>query len=111
MAIRRFLTLTVFALLVLTVSASTPPTSSVTVPTTAGATVTDTWTGVAAIGTNPASDCAPVSTSSVDEHVVTVNVPSGAYNTVNAAFTFQINWTPASGDPTTSDLILTVVAP
>jgi hypothetical protein len=98
-------------LLVFSVSASTPATSTITVPTTAGQTVTDSWTGQAAAGVNPASDCAPISTSPVDEHIVTVNVPAGTYNTVNAMFTFQINWTPASGNPQTNDLILTVVGP
>jgi hypothetical protein len=105
--------LMVFLLLafVLLASASTPPTSSITVPTSSGVTVTDSWTGTAGVGTNPASDCAPVSTSPVDEHDVTINVPVGIYNTVNAAFTFQINWTPVTGSNTTNDLILTVVAP
>ena len=113
MATSRFRILKVLAGLtfVLSVSASTPPGSSITVPATAGATVTDTWTGVAAAGVNPASDCAPVSTSPVDDHALTVSVAPGTYDTVNAAFTFQINWTPASGNPATSDLILTVVGP
>jgi len=93
------------------VSASTPPTSSVTVPTTAGQTVTDSWTGIAAAGANLTSTCAPVSTSPVDEHVVTVNVAPGTYDDVNAAFTFQITWEPSSGNIATSDLILTVVGP
>lgn len=100
-------------LLALTVSpsASTPATSSMTVPTTSGQTVSDSWAGSAAVGTNPASACAPVSTSPVDDHALTLVVAPGTYDAVNAAFTFQINWTPASGDPATSDLILTVVGP
>ena len=40
-----------------------------------------------------------------------VNVAPGTYDAVNAAFTFTITWTPASGSTTTSDLILTVVGP
>jgi hypothetical protein len=111
MAIRRLCSLIALAVLVLSASASTPATSSITVPTTAGVTVSDTWTGTAGIGTNPNSDCTVIGTSPVDEHDVTVNVPAGTYSTVNAAFTFQINWTPASPAPTTSDLILTVVRP
>jgi hypothetical protein len=91
--------------------ASTPPASTVTVPAQAGLTVTDSWTGEAGAGVNPASDCAPVSTSPTDEHVVTVNVAPGTYDLVNAAFTFTITWTPSSGDPSTSDLILTLVGP
>lgn len=102
--------LAVFAF-VLSVSASTPPTSSVTVPATAGTTVNDTWTGVALAGANPASTCTPVSTSPVDDHVLTLNVAPGTYDTVNAAFTFQITWTPSSGNIATSDLILTLVGP
>ncbi len=115
MAIRRFRFLSLQLLTLLTVvlllSASTPSTSSISVPTSAGVTVTDTWTGTAGVGTNPASDCAPVSTSPVDEHAVTINVASGTYSTLNAVFTFQINWSPASGSNTTNDLILTVVGP
>ena len=103
------------ALAVLTFTASlspsTPPTSSVTVPATSGQTVTDSWSGTAGVGANPASACAPLSPSPVDEHVVTLTVAPGTYDVVNAAFTFQISWTPASGDITTNDLILTLVGP
>lgn len=91
--------------------ASTPPASTVTVPAKAGLTVTDTWAGEALPGVNPASDCAPVSTSPTDEHVVAVNVAPGTYDLVNAAFTFTITWTPSSGGASTSDLILTLVGP
>ena len=103
--------LLVTVLLALSAWGSTPPGSSVTVPTSSGQTATDSWTGSAAIGTNPASACAPVSTSPVDDHALTLLVAPGTYNTVNAAFTFQITWTPSSGSPTTSDLILTLVGP
>lgn len=92
-------------------SASTPPSSSVTVPTSSGQTASDSWTGSAALGTNPASACAPLSTSPVDDHALTLVVAPGTYDTVNAAFTFQITWTPSSGNIATSDLILTVVGP
>jgi hypothetical protein len=91
--------------------ASTPAASTVTVPTSAGVTVTDSWTGSVLPGVNPASDCAPASSSPTDEHAVTIHVAPGTYDTVNAAFTFTITWTPASGSTTTSDLILTVVGP
>jgi len=113
MATRRFRWLQVLPVVavVLLFSASTPPTSTVTVPSTVGATVSDTWTGTAGVGTNPTSDCSPVSPSPIDEHAVTINVPAGTYNTMNAVFTFQINWTAASGNNTTNDLILTVVGP
>jgi hypothetical protein len=111
-----FLALTILAAVLVFVfafslSAATPAASTITVPSAAGATVVDSWTGTAATGVNPASDCAPVSTSPIDEHAVTINVPAGTYNTVNATFTFQINWTPASGDPANNDLILTVIGP
>ena len=102
------------ALLVLTValpvSAATPATSSVTVPGTGGASVTSSWSGIAPTGTNPSSSCFPGMTPLVDEHAVTVNVPVGAYDNVIATFNFAISWTPP-GDPTQSDLILTVIDP
>ncbi|HXE90105.1 MAG TPA: hypothetical protein VNK82_03985 [Terriglobales bacterium] len=99
-----------FALIV-PASASTPPASTVTVPTTAGSTVTDAWTGEVLPGANPASTCSPVSSSPVDQHVVTVNVLPGTYESINAVFTFKITWNPSSGDTATNDLILTVVGP
>jgi hypothetical protein len=43
-----------------------------------------------------------------------VNIASGAYDVVDAAFKFQITWTPnnaAAPDATASDLILTVIGP
>ena len=94
-----------------TVAASTPATSSVTVPTSAGATVTDSWTGTAPPATFPASTCFPGGSPLVDEHAVTIAVAPGTYAAVNAAFTFKITWTPASGDPSTNDLILTLIGP
>lgn len=113
MAFRPFRILQVVTLIAAVVlfSASTPPTSSVTVPTTVGATATDSWSGTAPAGTNPTSDCAGIPGAFVDEHVVTINVGSGTYSTVNAVFTFQINWTYASAAAQTSDLILTVIDP
>ncbi len=95
------------------VPASTPPTSSVTVPATAGQTVRDDppWSGVVSPGTNPASDCSPPSVSPADEHDVTVTLPSNGYDTIDATFKFNITWTPSSPDPSTSDLILTVIGP
>src|SRR5207245_8679726 len=92
-------------------AASTPAKSSVTVPTTAGQTVTDIWTGTIQPGANAASDCAPPSSSPVDEHVVTVNVPSGAYDSIDAAFAFSITWTPGTPTEDTADELLTVIAP
>jgi hypothetical protein len=95
------------------VPASTPPTSAVTVPSIAGQTVRDNppWSGTVSPGTNPTSDCSPPSASPVDEHEVTVTVPPNAYDTIDATFKFNITWTPSSPDPSTSDLILTVIGP
>jgi hypothetical protein len=92
-------------------AASTPATSTVTVPASAGATVTDSWSGTAPPATFAGSTCFPGGSPLVDEHAVSVAVPPGTYDTVNALFTFNITWTPTSGDPSTSDLILTLIGP
>jgi hypothetical protein len=92
-------------------AASTPASSTVTVPTTAGATATDSWTGTAPPAAFASSTCFPGGTPLVDEHAVTIAVAPGTYTTVNARFTFNITWTPASGDASTSDLILTLIGP
>jgi uncharacterized repeat protein (TIGR01451 family) len=87
--------------------ASTPGSSTVTVPTTVGQTVTDGWTGNIPPFTNATSNCSAFADSAVvDQHVVTVNVPAGAYDIVQADFTFNITWGDASNDE-----ILTVVDP
>ena len=94
-----------------TVAASTPATSTVTVPTSAGATVTDSWTGTAPPATFAGSTCFPGGSPLVDEHAVTIAVAPGTYDTINARFTFNITWTPVSGDASTNDLILTLIGP
>ena len=87
--------------------ASTPATSSVSVPTTVPQTVTDNWSGTIPAGSNPSSNCAPLAgTAQADEHDVTVNVPAGIYDTLQANFTFSISWADASNDE-----ILTVIGP
>lgn len=91
--------------------ASTPATSTVAVPTTAGATVTDAWTGTAPPATFLDSTCFPGASPLVDEHAVTISVAPGTYDLVNARFTFNITWTPASGNVGTNDLILTLIGP
>ena len=91
--------------------ASSPSTGTVTVPTTAGGTASDSWTGTIPIGSNPASDCSPPSASPVDEHVVTVTVPQGVYDTIDATFAFSITWTPGTPTEDTADEILTVIGP
>jgi hypothetical protein len=90
--------------------AATPSERSVTVPTTVGQIRTVTWTGTIDPGVDPASNCEG-GTSTSDVETIHVAVPSGAYDTVNALFTFSITWVPSSGDETTNDEILTVVNP
>jgi hypothetical protein len=87
------------------VTASMPPTSSVTVPSTAGQTVTSTWTGTILPGANATSSCAGFEAVS-DQHQVTINVPTGTYDTIDAAFKFTITWASSADDE-----ILTVVDP
>lgn len=88
--------------------ASNPATSNITVPSTAGQTVTVTWTGQIPVGANPTSDCSKLAdTPAVDQHLPTISVPAGIYNSVNAKFTFNISWDASSGN----DEILTVLNP
>jgi hypothetical protein len=89
-----------------TATGSTPPTSSVTVPSAAGQTVTDNWTGMIPPGVNATSSCAGFEALS-DQHVVTINVPPGTYDTIDATFRFSITWADASNN----DEILTVLDP
>ena len=89
------------------VNASDPATSNITVPSSAGQTVTVTWAGSIPPLTNATSDCAVFAdTPTVDQHLSTVSVPNGLYNTINAKFTFRISW--ANPD---NDEILTVINP
>ena len=94
-----------------TAAASTPATSTVAVSTSAGVTTTDGWTGTAPPATFADSTCFPGGSPLVDEHAVTIAVAPATYDTLNARFTFSITWTPASGDASTSDLILTLIGP
>ena len=89
---------------------STPPTGTVTVPTTAGQTVTDNWTGTIPTGSNPTSDCSGLPSTAVDEHDITVNIPSGAYDSIDATFAFSITWVPPGAEDV-ADEILTVIGP
>ena len=95
----------VFLLVVGSAGASSPATSSVTVPSTAGQTITDTWTGTILAGANATSSCSGFQAVS-DQHVVTINVPAGTYDTLDANFKFTITWADASFDE-----ILTVLDP
>jgi hypothetical protein len=90
------------------VLASTPPSSNITVPTTPNQKVVVTWSGVIPPLANGTSDCTNLAdTPLVDQHLPTVNVPTGAYNTIKAKFTFHIEWDGAAGN----DEILTVLNP
>jgi hypothetical protein len=94
-----------------TVEAALPATSNLTVPSTIGQTVSTTWTGSIPPGSSPTSKCtAIVDTPAVDQHVSTVSVPAGIYNTLQAQFTFKITWTPVV-NLNSSDEILTVLNP
>ena len=90
-----------------TVEASTPATSNVAVPSTVGQKVVINWTGSIPPLVNGTSDCSRLAdTPAVDQHISTVNVPAGIYNSLNAKFTFNVTW-PDSGN----DEILTVMKP
>jgi hypothetical protein len=97
-----------------TAPASTPAESSVTVPTTADQRVRDepAWSGTALPGANPESDCTPESATALnDTHTISVTVPAGVYDTIDATFRFSITWAPVSTQVAANDLILTVVGP
>lgn len=88
--------------------ASNPATSSITVPGSAGKKVEVTWSGEIPPVVNGTSDCTNLAdTPLADQHVSTVNVPAGIYNSVNAKFTFRIEWDENSGN----DEVLTVLNP
>ncbi len=89
------------------VEASNPATSNIAVPATTGQKVVINWTGSIPPLVNGSSDCSKLAdTPAVDQHVSTVNVPAGIYNSLNAKFTFNIAW-PDTGN----DEILTVLKP
>jgi PKD repeat protein len=108
---RLFLTFLLFAVgasLAVFSWASNPATSNPTVPGSAGQKVVVTWTGDIPPLANGTSDCTNLAdTPAVDQHVSTINVPAGVYNSVNAKFTFSIEWDEAAGN----DEILTVLKP
>jgi hypothetical protein len=88
--------------------ASTPPTSNITVPGSAGQKVEVTWSGEIPPLVNGTSDCTNLAdTPLADQHVSTINVPANVYNSVNAKFTFRIEWDENAGN----DEVLTVLKP
>ena len=77
-------------------------------PSTSGQTVTVHWTGSIPPLVNGTSDCTNFAdTPAVDQHLPTINVPAGLYNSVNAKFTFNIARENSAGN----DEILTVLNP
>ncbi|HJT82156.1 MAG TPA: hypothetical protein VJ719_13245, partial [Chthoniobacterales bacterium] len=94
---------------VFAVMAATPGTSNLTVPSTIGQTVSVSWTGTIPPLANATSNCTTLAdTPAVDQHVSTITVPSGIYNSMVANFKFEIAWTPVANSQT-SDEVLTVV--
>src|SRR5215510_13096979 len=90
-----------------TVEASTPSNSNIAVPSSVGQKVVINWTGSIPPLANGTSDCSKLAdTPAVDQHVSTINVPGGIYNSVNAKFTFKITWPNSDNDE-----ILTVIKP
>jgi len=88
--------------------ASNPPTSNVTVPGSGGQKIEVTWSGEIPAGASATSDCSNLAdTPLADQHVSTINVPANLYNSVNAKFTFHIEWDANAGN----DEILTVLKP
>ena len=88
--------------------AANPATSSINVPASAGQKVEVTWTGEIPPLVNGTSDCTNLAdTPAADQHVATVNVPANVYNSLNAKFTFHIEWEDSAGN----DEVLTVLKP
>ncbi len=89
--------------------AAAPPSQPVTVPQPGGS-ASAAWTGTIARGSNPLSDC-DLGVAPADQEKITFTVPAGLYDAATAQATFKIEWTPTSGNPMTSDEILTVDGP
>jgi hypothetical protein len=95
------------------VFASNPASQTAVVPA-AGSTTTLTWTGTIPAATNPTSDCTalegtPADAATIDHHTITIQPPSTGYTGIKTTFTFQITWTPSTGNENTNDEILTVL--
>jgi hypothetical protein len=92
-------------------TASTPPTHTVAVPATPGTTTVE-WAGqIPPANVHPTNTCNGAGTGVGDDHAVVLQVPAAGYTGIEATFTFQITWDPATGDGSTSDEILTVNGP
>jgi hypothetical protein len=92
------------------IRASNPPSQSIVVPDKPGQ-ATIGWTGtIPAASTHPTNTCNGAGAGS-DDHVVSIAAPRKGYDKIDAEFTFQITWVPATGNEDTSDEILTVNRP
>jgi len=95
------------------VGASTPSTQSVVVPDRVGQTATVAWDGtIPAVSAHPTNDCNSAGVG-MDEEAIAVTVPRKGYAKFDAAFTFQIAWTPSNptGAEDVNDEVLTVNGP
>jgi hypothetical protein len=88
----------------LPVLASEPPSHDLTVPTAVGETVTVEWTGTAPPGAPGAATNSCTSGVLEDHHLINLMVPDGAYDSVQVAARFHIEW-----DDGGQDLVLTVL--
>jgi hypothetical protein len=90
------------------VYAASPDPQMVTVPT-AGNSVTLNWSGTIPVGSHGNSSCAAVPMDpTLDHEHIQVTVPPNLYSTTTATFDFSITWTPASGNESANDEILTL---
>ena len=88
-------------------TASTPPSQTLTAPTALHATTTIQWTGTIPPGSNPPGGCTVPGTD--DQHGIAVRIPAAARGFV-LELSVEIAWR-AEGDGTTSDEVLTLLAP
>ena len=84
--------------------------TTVTVPGSPGQSVSASYDGTIPAGSNPSSDCTGQPAATIDEHDITVVVPSGTYKKVIALMKVAITWTPPAKEQA-SDQILTLIGP
>ena len=99
------------ALVAATALGSQPAAQTIASPAAAGETTTVTWEGTIPAGSNPASDCDDPDAEGVDRHAIDVAVPDGLYDRLRVTAVFEIEWTSVTGDPRTSDQVVTVIDP
>jgi hypothetical protein len=84
--------------------------SNVTIPSTPGQHVAQTWDGTIPAGANANSDCTGQPAATIDEHAISVTVPTNVYRTIIAVMVVSITWTPP-GAENANDEILTLIGP